>query len=869
MPFNLGGLLSSGLSGAQEAVEKILVQFEADTSSLDAAMAKLDQQVAKEEAQRTKALASVQAAHAKALALEADYSAKSQQLSAARAHAAEMAIMGVTQATDVEVAALQKEVMAKAAAVQQAQIHERAIVQETRALDMHIGMLKADQAALQQRAATGSVGPSGISSAGAAGIGAVSAMASMAAMSAVQGLARAVEQTALAYVHFGHEVEHTARLMNSSAEQASVLLYTFQHFNLDAGMATRVILQLSRHVEDNEDKFVKLGVATRDATGHFRNAYEILQSVRQVLSQSADGIEKNDAMMKLLARSGAGGGTAFAELNAIMSLTDDQMTAVEAEARRMGFVLDTEAAKKAYKLQQDMQGLGLSLRGAQIAISQWMVPALTSLVDWLVRAIATAQFASKSFDNLGISFARAASGWLNFVGNLVPGGRAAAGLVDALIPADASQRLDDFVNDAVEGFKKIGALIDPTGGPAPELSNKKDRSAADEIREQIAAIEEQARVTQDALREELSNFTATHQAEIDLIKEQSSDAKAAHDAQIAAIEEEKRVASDAFNDRQQQRQDEIGALREKLATLQETWRVEDAQRSLAAAQKALTHDSGIGVFRTKGMTEEAYQQAVANQNKRILADEQKVADEKRKIARDETKFKIEEQIKAIEAVGTAERRRLDEFRKGKDEEVRTIRAQMKLEADASAAAVKGIQDQMKAEKDRVEDRIKGMQKETRDVVALLKEQLKGATELASGFRAVAAAATAAAQAIINVDQAQRRGERGGASIGGGGWGGGSSVNPDDLTTWPSVPGFANGGSMVLTDPTLLVSERSGRVLARAAENGPEPVSFGDGGGDITIRVPVSIDGQVVTEVVVDRVARALGRRAGWGWGRKG
>ncbi len=851
---DLGGLISGALGGARDAVERVLVQFEANTKDLEDGIARLDAATANSETQHVAALNRYRAQKAEVQVLLL----KEEQAEKRLTDLKQIASAARTAAQQREIAALEAKIPIMQLNIVEAQREESVYLAASRALATHTRMLETDAAALKTRAAAASGGPTGISSAGAAVLGGVGAVASMLAITAVMGLGRAIEQTALAYVKWGHDVEHTSRLLGSSAEQASVLLYTFQRFNLDVAMTDRTILQLSRHVAENEEKFAALGVQTRDTNGHFRNAYEIFDQVRHVLSTTSDSIEKNVAMMELLARAGAGGGASFAELAAVLNLTDEQMVAVQAEASRLGFVLGDEAARKAFALQNQMVGNAQAMKGLQIAISQWAMPAIGNLIEGMTRTVAVVQYATKS--------------WANFWD-----------VITAFSGSAARARLDAFVDSAVADFKKIGEAVDAMGGPTPDVSNASmsaaKQAATDAIRDQIAAVQEVARAEEEALREELSNFEATKQREIDLIEEQQHDSQRAHEAEIAAIEDEQRAADEAFNTHQRQREDTLAGLREQLSVMEEQWREEDARASLADAEKQLTMDKGTEVFRTRGMTGEGYQQAVADQNRRILADEKRVADEKKKIARDETKFKTDEGIKAIEAIATTQRRQLDDFKKARDEEVRLIRAQMKVDSDASAAAVKGIQNEVKAEKDRVEDKIKGIQNETRLTIAALNDQIKAADRLGAALDNATRPRTVVVTVQYN-DPGHNIGER--------------NTNPapaDPFTigernTNPApadvVPHHSRGildpffdllnhdypHSMLLAEPTALIGQ-SGRNYGVAAASGPEPVAFG-GVGDsrgedtMTVVIPLHMNGREIGRAVGEIKAR----RAGHGYGRR-
>lgn len=885
---DLGGLIRGALGGGTEAAQEVLVSYRADTSQLEAAGAKLEQQAAREQELYDKKAAAAQAANAKTVALEQQYTAIEEALFKARAFN-----------MDQEIAKLSQRRAAVAQQVEASQMVERQLTQEMAVLAKHREALVADAAAMKEQAA-GRVGPGGISSIGAAAIGAGSAIASIAAMNAAMALANAVQETATAYVKWGHEVEHTSNLLGTNAQQASLLLYTFQRFNLSTADADRVIIQLSRHVEENENKFRALGVQTRDASGQFRNAYDILQSVRQALNNTADGVTKNTDMMELLARASSGGGQSFAELNAILSLTDDQMAALEREAQRMGLILSDQDAKAAFELQNQMVGLQQAEKGLQVSISQLAVPALAALVGWLQHVAAVAQFATKSTDNLTLSLARAASAWMHFLGSIPGLGLAGMGgdLLDKLIPADAAQRMDDFVNSAIADAQRIADMVDQSGAAPPDVSNAAmngGRNAETQaIRDQIDALREAAQAREDEMRAALTAYEREHEKAIKTIEDTERAREDAHNEEIKRISDEQRSRDDAFNDAEEQRRATIDALRQEVQAREQALQMEEQQFNLQQDEQDLAREK-LDTTTVRGPhenIEDFYKRRYENEQK-LAKDTHKVLMDHKRLELDQFKAATDAQIHGIEAVSKAAKDANEQAKRDAEKRIEAIRHEMEEEKRKSQAEIEGIRKAMQAERDRVEAAIKELQRETQAQIKELEKRLKAfestaiaiggawsnlANKMASDQEAAAARARAAwLKAFQDIDhQSPDAKDRNNAGDGTG-W-----TPPDEgaerlgvaadggwaiwkLLNGAIVDALRNGSiinveqyahdyphDFMLPEPTMLIG-KSGKSYGVAAATGPEPISFGGVGGAAGGHGhAIYLDGRKVGEALAER-----------------
>lgn len=711
-------------------------------------------------------------------------------------------------------------------------------------------------------------------------------------------IGRAVKEDITGFIEYGHQIEHISKLMGTTTENASMLAYAFQRFGLSSSDVDRTVVQLTRHIVENEKQFDALGISTRDSNGQLRSSYDIFQNLREVMSQAADGTAKTALQLALASRGGSAAGQSFAELNAILSLNDEQWAALQTQAEAAGRILDERTAKAAYDTQQQMRELGqdtqnLALQFGQIAMGpiRWFVNGLMDIIDTL-QVLGSVE--GSFFDKFGAFF----------------GAGPIAGAVQQKV-AEAKAARNALANASEGGNLIPNEALHAGGGGDPE---------AEAIRDQIAAIREAAKAREEAMRDALTAFTREREAAIRAIEDERKGREQmfaemvtqlqeeqrlrddAHQAEIQRIQDEQRARDDAFAIRQRDRDSEISGIRAEVAAIDRQAQAESDLQNIQNAQKTLDHEQFIEINKTKSETLESYYRRTFDHEQRLSTDTQRLSDAKAKKVIDDRKAELDAQIKAIEAVGAADRRQTEDAKKNADARIREIQREMaeekkkseaavkaiqeqqKTEKAASDAKIQGLRDQLTAEKQRVDDALKQLQRQTEATVKALDDQLKAHQRAAGGIGSAYAAAfnrireeakksTDAVNdlhtALDNLGKVSLS-DVGGNTISSGNQGdvpssngaSGGTINvggrnivvpvqsgllnmgpgqfvldllgklKDRLlqTNNTTLPGFARGGSLTLTEPTMLVNLRSGQPVGLAGEAGIETATFTPGGG---------------------------------------
>jgi hypothetical protein len=152
------------------------------------------------------------------------------------------------------------------------------------------------------------------------------------------------------------------------------------------GTATGLI-HLTRHMaaakDGNEEAakaFAKTGVKTVDATGHLRDAGDVLEDLAEHFSKMPDGADKTALSMHLFGKSGA-------EMIPLLNRGRDGIDALRASARDLGIVLDDGAIKQSLELKTALGDLKVNTTALQYAIAVPLMGTVTSYVkafgEWI------------------------------------------------------------------------------------------------------------------------------------------------------------------------------------------------------------------------------------------------------------------------------------------------------------------------------------------------------------------------------------------------------------------------------------------------------------------------------------------------------
>jgi len=180
--------------------------------------------------------------------------------------------------------------------------------------------------------------------------------------------------------NFGEEALKGAQKAGITVETFTALSYAAKLANLDqqqltTGLKTLSVnmVEASQNTGTGEALFRRLGVSATDATGKLRPTEDLLLDLAEVFAKSADGAGKSEAAVKLFGKTGL-------DLIPFLNQGKSGITALMAEAQRLGVVLSKEDAEAANQFNDQMKTLEAATRGLTLQLGKELLPAFTQLL---------------------------------------------------------------------------------------------------------------------------------------------------------------------------------------------------------------------------------------------------------------------------------------------------------------------------------------------------------------------------------------------------------------------------------------------------------------------------------------------------------
>jgi hypothetical protein len=163
-------------------------------------------------------------------------------------------------------------------------------------------------------------------------------------------------------------LQHAANLADLSDQQLAQGL-KFLSVNM---------VEASRQTGDGELLFRRLGLSATDATGKLRPTEAVLLDVAEAFAKSNDGAGKSEAAVKLFGKAGI-------DLIPFLNQGKAGITALMAEAERLGLVFSQQDAEAANRFNDALKILAAQARGMTFAVGKELIPVLTELIELFQR----------------------------------------------------------------------------------------------------------------------------------------------------------------------------------------------------------------------------------------------------------------------------------------------------------------------------------------------------------------------------------------------------------------------------------------------------------------------------------------------------
>lgn len=237
-------------------------------------------------------------------------------------------------------------------------------------------------------------------------------------------------------------VNKSAQKVGISVEGLSALEYAARLSGVEVAELESNLLRMSRSATEaahgNKEQaatFAALGVQLVDTGGKMKATDALLLELATAFAKFQDGPEKAELAMRVFGRTGAA-------MIPMLNSGRDGIIQLMDEARRLGVVMDSQAAAAAERFNDNIDRLSTSLRGLAIAAGQDVIPALTEVTNVMA-------FAAQEGGPLKAAWV----GW--------------GGVTSQLVNGTELGQLRDHTKELAAEITKMRAVVEKGAAPIP------------------------------------------------------------------------------------------------------------------------------------------------------------------------------------------------------------------------------------------------------------------------------------------------------------------------------------------------------------------------------------------------------------------
>ena len=345
---------------------------------------------------------------------------------------------------------------------------------------------------------------------------------------ALASAARALRDMTFGAVHTQDQLGKTAQRIGMSVEALSAMRHAAELSDVSMDQLTSSLARFSRNIASGSTALDALGVAVRRSDGTTREMDAILSDVADRFGSMPDGVQKTALAIELFGRSGA-------QLIPLLNQGAGGLAEMAREARELGRVIDTETARRAEELNDNITRLKGAAEGLAFELARQLVPravdATQAVLRWvrdggLDRLAGYLREAAEWARNIGVWIvqyavvknvldlaaamrsASIAAGGLSAAMAANPWGLAAAGVATlGVVLWREKQRLDEYQESMSRAAEKA-ALMRAISEGATLDQLKAQGYAEDAIRRAIGAPAQAAETARRSLQFDMEDVEA-------------------------------------------------------------------------------------------------------------------------------------------------------------------------------------------------------------------------------------------------------------------------------------------------------------------------------------------------------------------------
>jgi hypothetical protein len=168
------------------------------------------------------------------------------------------------------------------------------------------------------------------------------------------------------------EVVGLSKRLGMTTESASGLALALHKIGMSSDEYGGTVARMTRQMRTNEDAYKRLGIATKDSNGQWRNSQDVLMDVIAKLNGMEAGTNRNVAAQALL-------GGRVGDISKLLKINNELIAEEQKLAEDLNMVVGPDGAAKAKEYKAAMADISISLKAFAIGVGSALIPALTDL----------------------------------------------------------------------------------------------------------------------------------------------------------------------------------------------------------------------------------------------------------------------------------------------------------------------------------------------------------------------------------------------------------------------------------------------------------------------------------------------------------
>lgn len=199
--------------------------------------------------------------------------------------------------------------------------------------------------------------------------GAVTGMAAIAAGGVFTGI---IKET----IAWTSEAVSLSKSLGIATDKASILNVALGDVYVSKDTMLAGSQRIAKALKTEEEAFHKLGVATRDQSGHYRSTLDIMTDVNSKLLTLREGTDRNVAGMAIYGKS-------WGEMSGLLKLNNEVMDEAAKKAEELGLIVGDEQVREMKKYKAAMNDLEDVTKSLALRFGNALLPNLVKVGAWL------------------------------------------------------------------------------------------------------------------------------------------------------------------------------------------------------------------------------------------------------------------------------------------------------------------------------------------------------------------------------------------------------------------------------------------------------------------------------------------------------